>query len=85
MVKLTQTTRRQQPTNCLSVFESFIGLALKWYTKGIANLHYIKRRAYLAQFLGGRPLNETTIDASQGPKYVPAWDYKISSTMEKNT
>ena len=29
MVKYTQTIRRQQPTNCLSVFEHFVGLAFK--------------------------------------------------------
>ena len=29
MVKHTQTIRRQQPTNCLSVFEHFVGLELK--------------------------------------------------------
>ena len=29
MFKHTQTIRRQQPTNCLSVFEHFVGLALK--------------------------------------------------------
>ena len=29
MVKHTQTIRRQQPTNCLSVFDHFAGLALK--------------------------------------------------------
>ena len=33
MVKHTQTIRWQQPTNCLSVFDHFVGLALeglKW-------------------------------------------------------
>ena len=29
MVKHTQTIRRQQPTNCLSVFGDFVKLALK--------------------------------------------------------
>ena len=29
MVKHTQTIRLQQPTNCLSVFDHFVGLALK--------------------------------------------------------
>ena len=29
MVKHTQTTRRQQSTNCLSVFGHVVGLALK--------------------------------------------------------
>ena len=27
--KHTQTIRRQKPTNCLSVFDHFVGLALK--------------------------------------------------------
>ena len=30
MVKHTQTIRRQQPNNCLSVFNHFVGLVLKW-------------------------------------------------------
>ena len=29
MVRQTQTIRRQQQTNCLSVFDHFVGLALK--------------------------------------------------------
>ena len=29
MIKQTQIIRRQQPTNCLSVFDHFVGLALK--------------------------------------------------------
>ena len=29
MVKHTQTIRRQQPTNCLGIFDHFVGLALK--------------------------------------------------------
>ena len=29
MVKHTQTIRRQQPTNCLSVFDHFVVLTLK--------------------------------------------------------
>ena len=29
MVKHTQTIRQQQPTNCLSVLEHFVGLARK--------------------------------------------------------
>ena len=38
MVKHTQTVRRQQSTNCLSVFDHFVGLALKGLTNLI--LHY---------------------------------------------
>ena len=29
MVKHTQTIRREKPTNCLSMFDNFVGLALK--------------------------------------------------------
>ena len=29
MVKHTQTIRRQQPANCLSVYDHFVGLKLK--------------------------------------------------------
>ena len=29
MVKLTQTIRRQEPTGCMSMFDHFVGLALK--------------------------------------------------------
>ena len=32
MVKHTQTIRRQQPTNCLSVLDHFVGLPLKGIT-----------------------------------------------------
>ena len=32
MVKHTQTIRRQKATNCLSVFDHFVGLALKGLT-----------------------------------------------------
>ena len=30
MVKHTQAIRLQESTNCLSVFDHFVGLALKW-------------------------------------------------------
>ena len=33
MVKHTQTIRRKLPTNCLSVFDHFVGLALKGLRK----------------------------------------------------
>ena len=29
MIKRTQTIHRQQPTNCLSIFDHFVGLVLK--------------------------------------------------------
>ena len=31
MVKHTQAIRRQRPTNCLSVFDHFVGLAFKGF------------------------------------------------------
>ena len=31
MIKHTKKIRRQQPTNCLSVFDLFVGLALKGF------------------------------------------------------
>ena len=33
MVKYTPTIRRQKPTHCLSVFDQFLGLALKGLSK----------------------------------------------------
>ena len=38
MVKHTQTIRPQQPTNCLSVFDSFVGLAFKGLIYFINNI-----------------------------------------------
>ena len=35
MAKHTQTIRRQQPTNCLNVFNHFIGLVLKGLKQNI--------------------------------------------------
>ena len=37
MVKHTQTIRRQQPMNCLSVFDHFVGLALKGFREKFGN------------------------------------------------
>ena len=38
MVKYTQTIHRQHPTNCLSVLDHFVGLALK----GLSNLAMVR-------------------------------------------
>ena len=47
MVKHTKTTRRLLPTHCLSVFDHFVGLALK----GIKSLqNQQKNRKYCSQF-----------------------------------
>ena len=41
MVKHTQTIRRLLPTNCLSVFDHFVGLALKGLKElYINNVHF---------------------------------------------
>ena len=40
MVKHTQTIRRLLPTNCLSVFDHFVGLVLKGLKKNKVNLVY---------------------------------------------
>ena len=38
MVKHTQTIRRQDATNCLNVFDNFVGLALQELTSSLANV-----------------------------------------------
>ena len=40
MVKHTQTILRQQPTNCLSVFDHFVGLGIKGLSRMIIQLMY---------------------------------------------
>ena len=40
MVRHTQTIRREQPTNCLSVFDHFVGLERKWLTPALKTLYY---------------------------------------------
>ena len=62
MVNHTQTIRRQKPTNCLSVFDHFVGLALKRLrilicktpSNGYFIKYYVKQRI-LAVFV--LPLN----------------------------
>ena len=41
MAKRTQTTRRLLPTNCFSVFNHFVGLALKGLILGMYLEHHI--------------------------------------------
>ena len=48
MVKHTQTIRWQKPTNCLSVFDHFMGLALKGLKGDSGGL---RRRKNLEQFI----------------------------------
>ena len=51
MVKHTQTIRRQQPTNCLSVFDHFVGLAPKRLTTAFLQLKEIVIvRSYCAEY-----------------------------------
>ena len=46
MVKHTQKIRQQNPTNCLSVFDHFEGLALKWLKQNLLKNHeFISRIA----------------------------------------
>ena len=42
MVKHTQTIWRQQPTNCLSVFDLFVALAFKGLKNGLSCYYYLK-------------------------------------------
>ena len=57
MVKHTQTIRRLLPTNCLSVFDHFVGLALKELT------HFWPMSPfYTPMFLGGiKTLKQRTL------------------------
>ena len=41
MVKYTQTILRQQPANCLNVFDHFVGLVLK----GSSELNFIPQKS----------------------------------------
>ena len=48
MVKHIQAIRRQKPTNCLSVFDHFVGLWLKGCVRYIfASLFCISKREHL--------------------------------------
>ena len=59
MVKHTQTIRRQQPTNCFSIFDHFAGLVVKaraivkGYSKDIVQgySHYCNSLTHLKQDL----------------------------------
>ena len=42
MVKHTQTIGRQHPTNCLSVFDHFVGLPLKEFTSQVSQANITK-------------------------------------------
>ena len=56
MVKHTQAIRRQQPTNCLSMFDHFVGLALKGLKlyvppkTGVFNVNILLIKAFLVSF-----------------------------------
>ena len=56
MVKHTQTIRQQQTTNCLSVFDHFVGLVLKRLKKAYFSslysftLNWFKKSAFLNTF-----------------------------------
>ena len=46
MVKHTQTIQRQQPTNCLSVFDHFVWLALKGLIEDFNNCKPVTRPVF---------------------------------------
>ena len=46
-VKHTQASRRQQPTNCLSVFDQFMGLVLKGLIFGFGSMFQIHISPFL--------------------------------------
>ena len=41
MAKHTQTIRRQQPMNCLGVFDHFVGLAINGLTSSVKKLNLV--------------------------------------------
>ena len=49
MVKHTRKIRRQQPTNCLRVFDHFVGLKLKDLIKTYKRKTYLKNLSPLLQ------------------------------------
>ena len=49
MIKHTQAIRRQQPTNCLRVFDHFVVLALKGLIKTYKRKRYLKNLSPLLQ------------------------------------
>ena len=69
MVKHTQTIRRQQPTNCSSVFDHFVGLAIKilktWMPHKQADLGTFKTSMVKFQ-----QLKSSIIGIWQGPEYA---------------
>ena len=52
MFKHTETIRRQQPTNCLIVFEHFVGLALKVYSN-LEQISFIAQLFIIAFIVSG--------------------------------
>ena len=49
MVRHTETTRRLKPTNCLSVFNHFVRMALKWLTYGCVFMGRMKTNFRITQ------------------------------------
>ena len=56
MVKHTQTIRRQHSTNCLRVFDHFVGLALQRLTENAGNFLEIPLYKYFFNKLSGQRL-----------------------------
>ena len=72
MVKHTQTTCCQQPTNCLSVFDHFVRLALK----GLLYWYYIILRLNVST-------NDKYVDKSE-IKYFPSWHLPAQTQQLKH-
>ena len=66
MVKRTQTIRRLLPTNCLSVFDHFVGVALKGSTKIKPSRFYMTQSAFICSKL-------TMETLEQGVKHVQSF------------
>ena len=56
IVKHTQTTRQQQPTNCLGVFDHFVGLALKVLNYNLNPFHNNDDADYELYWWNGWPV-----------------------------
>ena len=61
MVEHTQTIRRQQPTNCLSVCEYFVGLDLKVFTQHVKISLLCPIGLWLLFFTNTYPKNKSNI------------------------
>ena len=68
MVKHTQTIRRQKPTNCLSVFDHFVGLALK-------GLRYVDKGKQISRCW---QVNDLRNQVSKWLTYIWIWNWFLN-------